>query len=346
MHYNTKRLLLILPLFVLVLAGLRSQDGCALPPPTFISEVAVSSTTITVDWSPVTGAASYEVSAVDLSSNTLVWQAVVSTTTHMVEGLSPNREYEISVSASSCSNGPFGAPISLESKTSIIIVDIILQSRCQEGVPYSIQPNTSIQSETFFLSKGNCIKVAGEVLPNSSQIPFEVFIMPDHSTLSVHAGVPSNIAGHVKVSGNGPLFGEFKDANTTMGWEELFQADVFFQTNQGTRLELFWRETVGVSLNVCTECLFEGMEPLPKRSSGATETALFVSPNPSRDHIRFSLPSDTEQITIFDVNGKIWYQQSLNAGKHEIDIAHAPPGTYFIRTTQGQQTSQSRFIKQ
>ena len=109
--------------------SLIAQLGCPLPAPQNVHITTVTPTSLFVAWNSVPGAVSYKISVYDqtdmvalpdvFSTSPSVELADLSTATH---------EYQIGVSASACTTGPYGAPATTNYKPGIIIIiDVIVQ---------------------------------------------------------------------------------------------------------------------------------------------------------------------------------------------------------------------------
>lgn len=72
-----------------------------------------------------------------------------------------------------------------------------------------------------------------------------------------------------------------------------------------------------------------------------------ISPNPSSDKITISSQVNMETITIFDISGKVMYQEILNSKNLQIMVADFPAGLYTVKVTGlNGKTESSGFLKQ
>jgi hypothetical protein len=79
-----------------------------------------------------------------------------------------------------------------------------------------------------------------------------------------------------------------------------------------------------------------------------------VFPNPVRDRLYYSFGFDGNQdheVLISDMVGRVWLMDRLEvdfypAQRHELNIAHLPPGIYFLMLRNGRKMDAVRFIKE
>lgn len=114
---------------------------CPEPAPDALSITAASPTTLTAEWTEVTTADLYEVTAVDIATGLEVYSAIEGSTTHTITGLSPNKDYEVCVA-------PACDPVNVSCNTTCaqghtlpIIIEVIVMSiqPQQEGI-LTVQP--------------------------------------------------------------------------------------------------------------------------------------------------------------------------------------------------------------
>ena len=116
-----------------------AEDVCELPAPAALFVTNVTNTTITINWTHVTGAVQYQITAFDMDNGVPLPTNIVTIppaqpATYTLTNLPMATNIKIGVSATSCLGGNFGQEISLVQKTdAVIIVDIIVQSPCNPG---------------------------------------------------------------------------------------------------------------------------------------------------------------------------------------------------------------------
>lgn len=71
---------------------------------------------------------------------------------------------------------------------------------------------------------------------------------------------------------------------------------------------------------------------------------LKLYPNPSSDFIIFDI-DENSLVRIFDINGKIVFNQNINSSENKINISNLNEGIYFINIKNSKSENTSRFIK-
>jgi PKD repeat protein len=119
-------------------------------------------------------------------------------------------------------------------------------------------------------------------------------------------------------------------------------------------------DSVGCTNSVCTSYYLTRMESsiiyvnvvasLPTGIAGHYDDNFFsVFPNPSFDFININLYdriTETVQVKIYDVLGKIAWSLTTMEPKISIDISKLSKGTYFVEVISANQTGRQKFIKQ
>lgn len=72
------------------------------------------------------------------------------------------------------------------------------------------------------------------------------------------------------------------------------------------------------------------VEPTSSESGAASAIEVSVYPNPVSDELHISAVEPMRNIRLFDMNGRVVYQQSLNDAEHSIDMESYPAGMYFL----------------
>jgi hypothetical protein len=118
---------------------LQNKDySCPAPAPTGLHETDVTPTSISLAWNPVFSpyAVYFQVEGYDLTSSSALPTYVTTNTYITYTGLTAGHSYQFQVSASYCSNGPFGpqsAPKGVSIPTIVIDNIVELQSPCTPG---------------------------------------------------------------------------------------------------------------------------------------------------------------------------------------------------------------------
>ena len=68
-------------------------------------------------------------------------------------------------------------------------------------------------------------------------------------------------------------------------------------------------------------------------------------PNPVNDYLTINLQSKSE-VTIYDLQGKVVYQELFSAGNQTLNIENNPSGKYILTVNDFESTIRKIFIKQ
>lgn len=143
---------------------------CPVAPPENLNADIITPTSITLSWTPASGTfpAEYKITFFDQTTQVPLADAYTTLTTHTRTGLTPGHVYQIGVSASDCLGGPYGREATIFVKTSIIILDDIVQNcPLNQGqnyapgnhLPVELQPagspNEDVQFKRFKIQNGN-----------------------------------------------------------------------------------------------------------------------------------------------------------------------------------------------
>ncbi|MEY3420288.1 MAG: hypothetical protein RIR48_568 [Bacteroidota bacterium] len=80
------------------------------------------------------------------------------------------------------------------------------------------------------------------------------------------------------------------------------------------------------------------------------ETVVNLFPNPTKDRLNIYIisPNSANQIKIFDVAGKMIYQQNVNEMLTTLDVDQLAKGMYFVKVIdeEGVEISSQKFVKE
>lgn len=115
--------------------------SCPAPAPTSLEATNVTPTSISLAWAPIVAPSLvyFKVEGYDLTAGASLPTYIVTTNSITYTGLTAGHTYHFDVSASYCSNGPFGETTGINVGIPTIIIDDIvgLQSPCAPGNPLS-----------------------------------------------------------------------------------------------------------------------------------------------------------------------------------------------------------------
>ncbi len=72
---------------------------------------------------------------------------------------------------------------------------------------------------------------------------------------------------------------------------------------------------------------------------------LYLSPNPVKDKL-YIAQQWGKQLEVLDIRGQLVYKKELLRGTTEIDFSSCPPGMYFVRLSNQQQSIVKKIIKE
>lgn len=72
-----------------------------------------------------------------------------------------------------------------------------------------------------------------------------------------------------------------------------------------------------------------------------------IYPNPVLDRLTLKNPDlSVEKIIVFDLQGKMVYNQQVNSTEYTIDVSHFKPGVYLMRLISGSSSVTRKIVKQ
>ena len=346
------------------------MNTCPATPPAGLVVTGVTSTTISVAWFSGAGLY-YKIDVYDLTGGYGLSPMYTTGSSVTINNLTPNHDYQISVSASYCPDGPYGDPAIAYVTTGIIIIDgiVYIQSPCtpQGG-------NTTIPGIIYT----SCVDMSGNVAqPYSNafigQLTYQGAILHfgmawEQDTL--HIGKVGN-QGYTSDGGytfhqlstesvlcryNGsPLFTATFNANAVNVAGVDFS---FMQQCTLSRCGAVSCDPPGSLIGGGNDGGLSGKKKLGseanERSQPESNIDVMVAPNPFSENTRvqyvLSEPTVVE-IKLYDVLGKLVQvvqpAESLPAGNHEatVDGAGLPDGVYFLTVQTGDKHKNYTLVK-
>lgn len=346
-----------------------NMNTCPATPPAGLVVTGVTSTTISIAWFSGAGLY-YKIDVYDLTGGYGLSPMYTTGSSVTISNLTPSHDYQISVSASYCPDGPYGDPAVAYVTTGIIIIDgiVYIQSPCtpQGG-------NTTIPGIIYT----SCVAISGNVAqPYSNafigQLTYQGAILHfgmawEQDTL--HIGKVGN-QGYASDSGytfhqistesvlcryNGsPLFTATFNANV------VNVAGVDFSFMQQCTLS----RCGAVSCDPPGSVIGNGDDGLPHkkelgaqpndRSQGEKNLEAIVAPNPFSEYARVQyalIEPAVVEINLYDVLGKLVQTvqptELLPAGNHETIVSGAglPDGVYFLTVQTGSERKNYTLVK-
>lgn len=329
----------------------QGDDSCTLPPPATLTITQVSSNSLTAAWSAVPGAVAYQVTTWETDSGALIDLSVTSNLSTTINGLNADTEYTIEVRASACPNGPWGEPIVVTKKTSIIIVDIVFQLDCDPG---SASPETYGPTHNPYMlismpPSEECVLIAGNLTVQGGSEEFGILIHPDQAQNKVTAGLVPGSSPDIFLNTSNMLLGEYTDgASNVPNLEFVEIVTTFTSANPANPaptvdLNVHWKQDVDAFSVFCSSCSFGKPDSRGARKSGQAE--LQLTPNPVSDRLNIAGMDQASTIQIVDLQGQLKYQIPVSGTQMKLDISSLPTGYYFLRTLVNNEPMTKRFVK-
>lgn len=343
------------------------ENSCPLPPPAWVVVTGASPTTLEVDWATVSGAAMYYLEAYNTVTGLIDASMYATGPTATLTGLTPDTEYEVRVSASACSYGPFGGiTMAIGSTTAIVIADIILD---HPGGPCDLTrafsgtecvPNEVLTSGNYpaFVatvrdSANTWSGTFAIVAPCPNLLAFDlissngVTIQNTSTTIILKTGANEILKIETPVTGSliGGAGCPITAANNigmsiipimTTG-VQYFRRDI--ATNGYCEAELISTVYCEGGQHILTTSPGNGtLKTQPSKSLRATATDVQISPNPFDKNatIRYSV-SEASPVTLalYNTMGRVvrmLEQSERSAGTYENELytEDLPPGLYYL----------------
>lgn len=327
-------------LFILTPYLLDAQLDCIAPSPASVMTTEAGNEEITVAWEAVPDALLYQVSVVDESNGNLIAVQQTTATQYTETALTPGGSYAFSVQASYCnaSQAVFGAPTVLSARTSIIVVDVILQINCNgrgktTTTTYSLGDILSFDLPAQ--GKG-CYLLHAETTNTEPPVAFDL-LLRDNGNGQLYVGNSINNPSYFQMIGAGPVFGQYQPSALPGLWQNLFMLNSGVGTQGGLTVNFFWFEDIEVTLTYCADCGSSGgnspfIDFAANPSHQTPQRDIRIAPNPVKSLLNLNLPS-AGQLSIWDAAGRLWGQHTIGPDQStlELPVDHWPPGTYFLR---------------
>lgn len=329
--------------------------SCTAPVPTGLHDTEVTPSSISLAWNaiPSTTTPYYQVEGLDATTNTALPTYITTNTFITYTALTAGHNYEFTVSASFCPDGPFeikSTPVYIPIPIIIIENIIEFQSPCTPGSPHSTADGASFSF---------CVE------PSSTTGPF-------------NNGIIGAINGYqfaIAYYNYELVVGDHSSNHQNYYFDDVSPSEVicYYQTG-GTTIELFSVSHVGgtvtlpyISIKFLTNCgnFSSCGSPCsfqPERSNNnsiatapaALSDAGVVTPNPfsSASIFRYTLDEDAPvMVGLYDATGRLLQQLEhtplQKKGRYEllIDGEKLVRGTYFLQTSIGQHRKSYTLVK-
>lgn len=341
--------------------------SCPAPQPSGLTVTGTSATTISIAWFSGAGLY-YKIEVYDMTASQSLPDMYTIGSSALIDSLPTAHDFEIKVSASYCSDGPYGTAAVVYASTGNIIVEgiVYIQSPCtpQGGstvTPYTPYPNCVDESNYVNSPFDNA--AIGKLTYQGAVLYFAMAWEQD----TLHIGKVGN-QGYA--SDANYVFYPINDQSAVCRYDgtPIFTATLIQNALDVAQVDLYFFQQC-----TFTRCGVVSCEPeqlphdnnngLPKKKSegeGAEEReqdqniVTLPTPNPFSEHARLqyqlSEPT-TVEIKLYDVLGKLAQTvQSatlLSKGTHEaiVDGATLPDGVYILTVQTGTEHKTFTLVK-
>ena len=310
-----------------------NENNCILPPPNSVWMTDVGSNYANAEWDDVPGAVEYEVTLIDLTLNLNVGTYYTSLTQMGFISLSPGHEYEVRVSASGCTGGPYEAYTSTTFNTiGIVIVDEIIQGCPISPLdPLPIGPGFHMN---FIFNQP--YEMIGFKVTDAfdSQVLANVHLQ----NLPTRAGISVGLYWdqlNTMAYGIDPTTNRIDLLEDTPGGKRYLQFDNYNVNQNGmTSFDLFVDNDVYISYGQCM-----GLEPNERNEEPLVFVQpvpqMKVSPNPAANQawMNFTAPLPKDySVQIVDMQGRMVFSGKIGSGQSyfALPVSDIPNGLYSV----------------
>ena len=309
--------------------ALHASVSCPVPPPSQIVADTIGHDYIDISWVRNTSDVSYRIRVTDTGGSVVAIDTILDNNYHL-GNLTADTEYNFTIRASSCAEGPFGTHISAAFRTGTIIFDdLVIYLNCPESAPTS-SAEVIVEDVSEFIidpTLNSCYLIEPDMTISNATIGVKLLLTANSNGGLNFREIPpfldefdvvdqNGIKGEYTASDNSPtpLF------NFHFGWlpeQQEFKADIIWQT------------TADLLITDCSSCI----PHKDLKSSDESNAKPFVSiyPNPVKDRLNIKATNDG-QMEIRDITGRLWYSAELLEKQNNLQILTNawPKGTYIL----------------
>lgn len=342
--------------------------SCNLDAPTGLAVTNVTTSSIAINWNAVSGATGYFVKFTEIATGNIVYSATVATTNATAAGLSSGTAYEFTV-APVCSGGAVSTNYSRgEATTDFIIIDDFVASL--EGSfnitgTYLFPPSNVIKLKVTDGTVHSFFKMeihAGQIqAANELHVRHDNFITRGDQWLFVNeiTSCPIENTYYVHASEVKVFYGSGANPEEVVGNSDNWVM-TFVPTRQGNQLQIriadiksgysvIWDESVSGSNGGRPDGVDDREMTVGENSA---VPAMRISPNPFEDVLSVELPQNSgeqqpQNIQLFDLQGKVVYEQRVENGANllQISTAQLASGLYMVRLETNDQVVIRKVVK-
>jgi trimeric autotransporter adhesin len=303
--------------------------------PTGLSSSNITSSAATVSWSVVSGATNYTVEYKLNSAST--WTTAAASTTSLtvnLTGLTASSLYDWRV-RTNCSGGSSAfAQAQFTTATA---------SACP-GV-YDVSTNGTISGAATIPFNTD---VFGLINPSGDNDYYKFVITTGGTATTTLTNLPANYNLRIYNSSGSLLASSTLNSTNNESIARTYTPGTYYARVNGQNSSAFNATncyTLKVQLGTAA-----GQELNGDNQFETVETVVNLFPNPTKDRLNIYIisPNSANQIKIFDVAGKMIYQQNVNEMLTTLDVDQLAKGMYFVKVIdeEGVELSSQKFVKE
>jgi hypothetical protein len=320
------------------------MTNCPAPAPTAGAILEEGDSFISLRWEEVPGAISYEVTTVDLNEGSSVSTNVIDFSEHLESNLEADNDYQFEIRASFCWGGPYGEPLVLRAKTTIIIVDVILQMECEDDgleTIYSGLVSTGDNTNIDISSNDEgCYLIDLSTTNLNPNVDLSLVISNNGAGKLKLSNFLSN-ASNFQLWGNHPVKGVL--VNPPPGGNKLLlNVDARRDKYGDFQAKFTWFEDMDINISYCADCklIKPGQARIAPPLITKEANDIKIYPNPVVNLLQLQIPKKG-LVQVWDLTGRRWFDaESEDNEVFEINTTNWPPGTYILRWNEGSDSPQ------
>lgn len=316
-------------------AQFTTQSTVVCNAPTGLTSSSITASTATVSWSAVSGASNYTVEYKLNSAST--WTTAAASTTSLsinLTGLTANSLYDWRV-RSNCSGG--------SSSFAQAQFTTAAASSCP-GI-YDISTNGTISGAATIPFNTD---VFGLINPSGDNDYYRFVITTGGTATATLTNLPANYNLRIYNSSGSLLASSTLSGTNNESISRTYTPGTYYVRVNGQNSSAFNATncyTLKVQLGSAT-----GQELNGDNQFENVETVVSLFPNPTKDRLNIYIisPNSDNKIKIFDVTGKMIYQQNVNEMLTTLDVDQLAKGMYFVKVIDGEgiEISSQKFVKE
>jgi hypothetical protein len=301
--------------------------------PTGLLTSSLTSSGVTLSWTAVTGASSYNVQYKTSAATT--WTTVNSTTaSRTLTGLAANTTYNWQVQTVCIgANSSYAVGTNFTTLVSTTCSDIY-ESNNKSSTAKTIATNTDIRALISSGSDRDWFKFS-TTSPNTNIRVTLSNLAKDYDLRLYNSG-----ATQLAISQLSGTSSETITRNTTTAATYLLQVYPYSSTQFSTT-QCY---TLRVNVASTTFRLDAGGNIVPEYKDGR----ISVYPNPAQQYLNIEVTdASPNQIAVYDVNGREVFRKVISKSLNQVDLKNIPSGMYLIKVSDvnGKTITQQRFIR-